>query len=257
MKNRAAKIIVADDSKTSAMLLSVLLDRMGFEVIPAENGEVALKLARITRPDLILVDLVMPILDGFSVLEKIKADQQISDIPAVVVTIKGDKPTEERCRELGCAGFVRKPVKLRQLHEYLERYAVRKSRKRRKWIRAPYNRRVSVTFEGQTLVHFAPILSEGGIYVRIKEPLPLGSEVCLSVVLDEEIRLQGRVIYHRDVFADMFQMDPGMAIEFTSVSTDAAAALSTYLTTQLAGDLVEEQDEEVISLVEKTEMAMI
>jgi CheY-like chemotaxis protein len=201
----------------------------------------------------------MPKLDGFGVLKLIRMDKEISETPVVVVTVKGDQRTEEKCRELGCVGFIRKPVALRQLHEHLERCVFRKSQRRRKWLRAQFNRRISVTSEGSTEMYFAPILSEGGIYVRTKDPLPNGAEVQIAVALDEgkEFLIQGRVIYHRQVFSDIFRMEPGMAIEFVGVPSDAAAALSAYLSKQLAGDLVEEQDEEVISLEDQSKAVTI
>ncbi len=159
MKTLPAKILVADDSRTTVMFLSILLNRMGFDVIPVENGEDTLKLARIMRPDLIILDIIMPKLDGFGVLRKVREDQQISGTPVVVVTVKGDKDTKRKCNELGCDGFLEKPVKLPQLNGLLEKCIARKGQKGRRCLRVQFNRRVFVTYKGNTKERFDPTLS--------------------------------------------------------------------------------------------------
>jgi hypothetical protein len=92
-------------------------------------------------------------------------------------------------------------------------------------------------------------LSEGGIYVRRRDPLANGSPVEVSIPITEEtiLHLKGEVIYQKEIGADMIKIAPGMAIRFTEFNANNASLLRAYIVEMLTGDILQEQEEEVIA----------
>ncbi|PIP25010.1 MAG: response regulator, partial [Candidatus Nealsonbacteria bacterium CG23_combo_of_CG06-09_8_20_14_all_36_12] len=80
------KILFIEDEETLQKTLGEVLKQEGYEIIPALDGEAGLNLLKSEKPDLILLDLVMPKMDGFEVLKRLKADEETKDIPVIVLT---------------------------------------------------------------------------------------------------------------------------------------------------------------------------
>ena len=115
----AKKVLVVDDEATVRFLLSRVLSHAGFAVEVATDGEAALASIAASRPDLVVLDLMMPILDGWGVMERLKAT---ASPPAIlVVSAHGDSDTPRRAVEAGAAGYMTKPFALRALVETCKR----------------------------------------------------------------------------------------------------------------------------------------
>jgi DNA-binding response OmpR family regulator len=111
----AGKVLIVDDNPDIVALLRANLRMAGFETSEARNGEVALRRIQEDRPDLILLDLMMPVLDGWGVLEALK---HRSGSPAVVVVTAAESPANvDRAQRLGVSGYVTKPFNLVSLLE--------------------------------------------------------------------------------------------------------------------------------------------
>jgi two-component system OmpR family response regulator len=111
----AGKVLIVDDNPDIVALLRANLRMAGFETSEARNGEVALRRIEEDRPDLILLDLMMPVLDGWGVLEAL---QDRSDSPEVVVVTAAESPDNvDRAQRLGISGYVTKPFNLVSLLE--------------------------------------------------------------------------------------------------------------------------------------------
>ena len=106
----SARILVVDDVDVNIKLLEAKLASEYFNVISANNGETALKIAQDERPDLILLDVMMPRMDGFEVCKRLKADARTSDIPVVMVTALTETADRVRGLESGADDFLTKPV---------------------------------------------------------------------------------------------------------------------------------------------------
>ena len=108
-------ILVIDDHRPVGMLLENVLRLHGYGVLYAATGGEGLELARREAPALILLDIMMPEMDGYCVGEALKADARTREIPVVFVTARGEAPAVERARSVGGAGFIHKPFKSQQI----------------------------------------------------------------------------------------------------------------------------------------------
>lgn len=106
------RILVVDDEKRMVRFIRLNLEHDGFQVIPAYNGKEALDQVRNALPDLILLDVMMPDIDGFQVLEKIR---EFSAVPIIMLTAKGEEDDRVRGLELGADDYVTKPFSPREL----------------------------------------------------------------------------------------------------------------------------------------------
>ena len=104
------RILVIEDERIMRENLVTLLDLEGFAVAGAENGRRGVELARSNRPDLILCDVMMPMLDGYGVLRRLREDRGLADIPFIFFTAKGEKPDLRLGLNLGADDYLIKPV---------------------------------------------------------------------------------------------------------------------------------------------------
>lgn len=112
------KLLLAEDNDFSREMLTRRLENAGFEIIPVANGREALLAARHYHPDLILMDLEMPIMDGRAAIRALKTDPHTFRIPIIVVTANTESETVAEAVSAGCVGFQEKPV---IVHRLLER----------------------------------------------------------------------------------------------------------------------------------------
>jgi len=118
------KVLVADDKATSRELVRTLLEQSGHVVYEAANGMEAVRRAREIFPDLILLDLHMPALDGFGVLRELKEDERFHATPVVALTASAMQGDRERALSVGFTGYIAKPISLNALRGELERLLV-------------------------------------------------------------------------------------------------------------------------------------
>lgn len=103
------KILIVEDNEINLKLLSRMLEKTGFEVLTAIDGEKACKVAIEKKPDIMLLDVMMPIMDGFSACEILKNNNETSDIPIVFLTAKNDPVDKVRGLSLGAVDYITKP----------------------------------------------------------------------------------------------------------------------------------------------------
>lgn len=114
-------ILIADDRTSSRELLRVVLERTGYDVLEAPDGEAALDLIRTREPDLALLDLQMPKLDGWGVLEALRRDSRFAKLPVVALTASAMRGDRERILEAGFTDYLAKPAGPEQLREVVAR----------------------------------------------------------------------------------------------------------------------------------------
>ena len=109
------RILVVEDHEDNRQILRDLLGSAGYEMIEAGNGEDGVAAAAAERPDLILMDIQLPILDGYEATRRIKAEPDLKAIPIIVVTSYALGGDEEKARAAGCDAYIAKPYSPRQL----------------------------------------------------------------------------------------------------------------------------------------------
>lgn len=115
-------LIVEDDEDVRFMLRTILELRGGVSVVEAENGETATTLAENVRPDLILMDGVLPLLDGFAATRRIRGLASGSSVPIVFLSGSAQPGTEAKARAAGCTDYLVKPFSLGELKRVVERH---------------------------------------------------------------------------------------------------------------------------------------
>jgi two-component system cell cycle response regulator DivK len=119
-------VLIVEDEPKNLKLVRDLLQRIGYKTIDATDGEQGITLARARRPDLILMDVMMPKMDGLEATRILKADAISKDIPIIALTsfaMKGDK---EKALEAGCNGYIAKPVDIKELLSLIEQFCPNK-----------------------------------------------------------------------------------------------------------------------------------
>jgi two-component system cell cycle response regulator DivK len=116
------RILVVEDHEDNRQILRDLLGSAGFEMLEAGDGEAALRMAAAERPDLILMDVQLPVLDGYEATRRIKSDPRLKAIPIIVVTSYALSGEEVRARSAGCDAYVAKPYSPRQLLAKIRTY---------------------------------------------------------------------------------------------------------------------------------------
>ena len=110
-----ARILIVDDSPTEMYKLTGMLEKHGHEVLKAENGADGVALARLEKPDLVLMDIVMPGLNGFQATRQLTKDPETGNIPVIVVTTKDQETDMVWAQRQGAKGYLTKPVDEEQL----------------------------------------------------------------------------------------------------------------------------------------------
>ena len=103
------KVLVIEDEKLVRQVVSRLLTGEGYEVIEAPYGRAGYQMAVSEKPNIILLDLMMPVMDGFEVLSKLKGNPETEPIPVIILTARIDSESERRCMRSGAVDYIKKP----------------------------------------------------------------------------------------------------------------------------------------------------
>ena len=115
------KVLIAEDNAVNRELLRELLELRGYTVIEACDGQEALRMIAQAQPELLLLDIGMPIMDGFAVIQRIRENPRLAKLPVVAVTAYAMRGDEERILNSGFDGYLSKPVSPSSLTEELDR----------------------------------------------------------------------------------------------------------------------------------------
>ena len=113
-------ILIVDDSTTNVVLLEAILDERGYKIHTALNAKEAYSIIAKHKPDLILLDLLMPKISGFDFLHEIKKSKSTKDTPVIIVSALTDEENIEKIMDMGAIDFVKKPIDLQYLVNKVE-----------------------------------------------------------------------------------------------------------------------------------------
>ena len=108
------KVLVVDDQSVNRVMLRYLLEDDGHDYVEAENGLVALEVFDQEHPDFVLMDIMMPVMDGYDAIRCIRTDHS-SDVPIIALTAKAMAEDRERCLEVGASDYLPKPIEMDRL----------------------------------------------------------------------------------------------------------------------------------------------
>jgi CheY-like chemotaxis protein len=114
------KVLIVDDNLSNIQLLQDYLKRKGYQILTAEDGYQAIQVTRASQPDLILMDIQMPYMDGIEATGHIKTDPQLKDTPIFALTALAMPGDRERCLDAGMDDYFTKPVSLRSLYKKIK-----------------------------------------------------------------------------------------------------------------------------------------
>ncbi|MEA2094155.1 MAG: response regulator [Pseudomonadota bacterium] len=117
-----SKILLVEDNEMNRDMLSRRLQRKGFEVMIAVDGQAGVEMATSTNPDIILMDLSLPVIDGWEATRRLKADPATQGIPVIALTAHAMADDEQKAREAGCDDYDTKPVNLNRLLGKIENF---------------------------------------------------------------------------------------------------------------------------------------
>lgn len=109
LSGHSRTVVVAEDNSINLSMMTDLLETSGWQVVQAQDGADAVRLTRAHTPDLVLMDIQMPVMDGLAATRLLKADPATASIPVLAVTALAMPNDEERCLEAGCQAYLAKP----------------------------------------------------------------------------------------------------------------------------------------------------
>lgn len=124
MQENNATILYVEDNPENRLLVRRILLSEGFTVLEASNAMQGLEIVQTQHPDLILVDINMPDMDGYTLTGRLKALPHLSDVPIVALTANVMRGDRERTLEAGCDGYIQKPIDVDNLSQQINRFLV-------------------------------------------------------------------------------------------------------------------------------------
>jgi two-component system, cell cycle response regulator DivK len=122
MSDNRKTVLLVEDNEDNLVVYRTILEHVGFSVIEARDGEEGVSQARARRPDIILMDISIPKMDGWEATERLKADRETSAIPIIALTAHALEEDRLKAMEAGCDGYLAKPVEPRRVVQEVEKF---------------------------------------------------------------------------------------------------------------------------------------
>lgn len=224
------KILLVDDVKFFLELQKSFLKRTSCEILTASNGKEGVELARKERPDLVLMDLYMPEMNGDDACKAIKSDPELKHTPIIMVTKAGEGDEKGRCLIAGCDEFITKPINRVKLLETVKKFL---NVLVREHVRVPIDAKVTYIVDGKRYYSELHDVSEGGVFICAESPLPMGTSLMIKFQLPETadlIEVEGNVVRVVEKIAEQpVHVVPGNGIKFSRVPIDAKRDIANYI----------------------------
>jgi two-component system cell cycle response regulator DivK len=116
------KIMIVEDNELNMKLFDDLLGAHGYDTVKTREGIKVMDIARIEKPDLIIMDIQLPEISGLEITQRLKADDELKKIPVIAVTAFAMKGDEEKIRQGGCEDYISKPISITEFMRVVEKY---------------------------------------------------------------------------------------------------------------------------------------
>jgi uncharacterized protein (TIGR02266 family) len=229
MVEECKSVLLVDDVNVFLQLECMFLQRKGFKIFTARNGREALRIARQERPDIILLDLILPDISGVECCKQIKSDPDLKSIPIIIVTTSGGEEDRARCIEAGCDGYLTKPIKQMELLERVQKALNFRIRAEK---RLPISTPVRYTTEeGSEERGITLNISQGGMFVVTQHPPSSGTKITLDFQLKgiaQPFHLSGEAVWNTQGMPKG-AITPGFGLRFTDIPDAKRAELGIYV----------------------------
>lgn len=225
------KILLVDDTELFLDLEKSYLDRSSFTISTARSGPEALTAIRSSRPTLVILDLLMPGMDGDEVCRKIKSDPLTNTIPIIMVSSDQSPELRERCYAADCDAYVGKPLKRDGLLEAIEKTIVIA---KRRYPRIPTHLLSDVRHDGKDRQLWVHTISKGGIFLEADPAPPVGEELDVTFSLpgvEETISAKAKVKWQGAVREDS---PSGVGCQFIEIDDRLAEIIDDYVNEKLS-----------------------
>jgi len=233
----STSILLADDSQNFLMYVGILTKRLGYKTYLAQDGMEAIKIAKEKKPSIIILDHLMPKIDGTSCLSIIRKDADLMDTPVIVLTSSQGESVKTAFEKLGCCGFLNKPVNIAEFYMAIQKcmpFSIK-----RRHMRAAINIKVLAECMKQSWEFHATNLSNEGVFLRTVKPFEVGTEMSLVFSIDDEdpVEVKGRVVSKNRLSVEM-DAEPGMGIKFLEAPEDIKYRIYYFIMKQISKDLM-------------------
>lgn len=230
------KVLLVEDIRAFLDLEKSLLARKGFAISTAASGAEALKILYQTKPDLVLLDLYIPEVDGFEILKWIRSRKKMKHTRVIVLSSSDREEDIQRCRDLGCNEYLTKPITSQALYESVVRVLQVPPRRD---TRIPLSVDVVGEWEDRKFIGRTRNVSTGGLYVETDSAFPPGSAFSLRFPLPDQkevIAVVGRLLRSEKLLRDRGTTLYGLAFQFVSPGTRELELLKEFVSQSAAKD---------------------
>lgn len=217
------KVLIVDDMKNFLDLETSFLKRTDCNVLKAVNGLDALRIAKSEKPDIIFLDLEMPVMNGIECCRFIKSDIDLKGIPVVIVTASSK---EEECYKAGCSSYLKKPVDedifLSEIKKFVQ---IKERNDPRVNVSIP----VEVSFKGTRTSGMVCNISSSGLLFETGEPFAVGSMITLGFALPDgkdKVKTKGMIVR---IVAGKSQGDSSFGLRFFEISDKHQTAINSFI----------------------------
>jgi uncharacterized protein (TIGR02266 family) len=225
------KILLADDVELFLELEKTLFRRENFILLVARNGQQAFELIASQRPDLVFMDLFMPVMNGDECCRRVKDDPDLRSTPIVMVTQGGREEDLARCRGAGCDEILLKPINRHRFVDTARRLLAIADREASR-----VGARLEVRYgtgQQQLLSNYSVNISTGGLFLETDDPLPVDTPLALEFTLPNRqlsICCTGRVAWvNHPVLLHKPDMASGMGVQFIDLRLEDMYAIRDFI----------------------------
>jgi CheY-like chemotaxis protein len=226
------KILLVDDTKLFLKLEKEYLKQSSVVVLTAENGRQALDIARKDRPNLIFMDLNMPVMDGATCCAALKADPDLRSIPVILVTTAGMNESVEECKNAGCDGFLTKPIDRKAFLELGRKFLSNIDRREK---RVPTSLKALLRINSRENTYGTCIdLCSRGVFIAYAGEVHIEDKVEVSMLVSgnstDLVEAWGRVSWVNSGASRKKQKLPeGFGAEFLSIPEESVALIKKFI----------------------------
>ncbi len=229
MTERPTKVLLVDDVRLFLELEKTFFRRQGCEIYTATAGPEALDLAHREKPDLVVLDLYLPEMDGLEVLKRIRSDEELKKINVIIVSVSGKEEDIQACKRAGCDAYLTKPITQKML---LDTAAQLLRIPQRIDIRIWVEIEIEGFRDGEKFYGQSDNISIGGIYVKSDKEFPLSTSVNLRFSLpgqESVFAIRSQVLRTEKLPVTIGKFRFGLGFHFLDVSPQESRQIQTFV----------------------------